>query len=66
MRIIVLNAHSGRIEIAVEDHKVVNMANVLENAKSVDTFYVDGLNCSDQQKVYGAGDFIKWISPIQN
>ena len=66
MRIIVLNTHSGRIEIAVEDHKVVDMANVLESAKSVDTFYVDGLNCSDQQKVYGAGDFIKWISPIQN
>ena len=66
MRIIVLNAHSGRIEIAVEDHKVVNMANVLENAKSVDTFYIEGMNCKDQQKAFGVGGFTKWISPIQN
>ena len=42
------------------------MENVFESAKNVDTFYVDGLNSSDQQKVYGAGDFTKWISPIQN
>ena len=46
--------------------EVNDMANVLESAKSVNTFYVDGMNVKNQQQTFCANGFTKWISPIQN
>ena len=65
MRVLVIHHHFGRIEIAVADNNVVDMANILEASSTVQSFHVDGLNVVNQQKAFGAGDFTKWNSPIQ-
>ena len=66
MKIIVIktNYSSGNITIAVEEKEVVSIAHLLESHPKVVEFYVDGLNVKSQQKLYGVGDFYKWISRI--
>lgn len=65
MKILIINTTSGRVEVAVEENKVVPLAGILEASNMVNTFYVDGLNVAKQQNLYGCGGYTKWISPIQ-
>lgn len=65
MRILIIERQSGRTEIAVADKDVVDIANILEESTGVKSFNVDGMNCSDQPKAFGAGGFLKWKSPVQ-
>ena len=65
MKVIIVNQPFCRTEIAVADKDVVDTANILETSATVKNFYVDGMNVLNQQEKYGAGGFIKWISPIQ-
>lgn len=66
MKIFVIDTVNGRVEVAVADKDVLFMANVLELSKTVNTYYVDGMNVKNQQTVFGAGGYEKWISPINN
>lgn len=65
MRVLVIDNESVRVEIAVSDKDVVDIANILEESATVKTFYVDGMNVKNQQEKFGAGGFDKWVSPIQ-
>lgn len=62
--LIVDTTTSGRVEVAVSDRDVLLMANVFEQSNAVKSFYIDGLNVKNQQTVYGAGGYTKWISSI--
>ena len=61
----IIDTTSGRVEVAVEENKVVALAGILEVSGTVNTFYIDGLNVAKQQNLYGCGGYTKWISPIQ-
>ena len=65
MKVLIIDHQFGRTEIAVADKNVVDTANILEASTTVKTFYIDGLNVKDQQRVYGADGFQKWVNPIQ-
>ena len=65
MKIMIIDTTSGRVEVAVEENKVVALAGILEVSGTVNTFYIDGLNVAKQQNLYGCGGYTKWISPIQ-
>ena len=54
----------GRVEAAVDDNKVLKFAVLLENSEHVKSFYIDGLNVSNQQKLFGCGGYNKWISVV--
>lgn len=53
-----------RIQAAVDDNKVLKFATLLENSKHVKSFYIDGLNVPNQQKLYGCDGYVKWISVV--
>lgn len=68
MKVMVIDdveASGQRLEIAVQDKDVTKVAALLESHKSVKSFYVDGMNVQNQQRVFGVGGFVKWSSPIQ-
>lgn len=64
MKIFIIDEECGRIEAAVEDNKVLRFASLLENSKQVKSFYIDGLNVNNQQKIYGCDGYTKWISIV--
>ena len=68
MKVMVIDdveASGQRLEIAVQDKDVTKVVALLESHRSVKSFYVDGMNVPDQQKVFGCNQFSKWQSPIQ-
>jgi hypothetical protein len=65
MKIMVVETtNNGRTEVAFLMRDIIVMANIFENSNVVTSFYVDGLNAKNQQQVYGANKYTKWISPI--
>jgi len=65
MKLFIVDMLGCRIELSVEDLKAVRLANILETSDAVKSFYVEGMNCKNQQAAFGAGGFAKWLSPIQ-
>jgi hypothetical protein len=64
MKVIIIDTTVGRLEIAVASSDVVKTANVLEVSNTVTSFYVDGLNVTNQQSSYGVAEYRKWKSPV--
>ncbi len=52
----------GRVEAAIDDSKVLKFAVLLENSDHVKSFYIDGLNVTNQQKLFDCKGYNKWIN----
>lgn len=68
MKVIIIDemeAFGTRLELAVQDKDVTKVAALFESHPGVKSFYIDGLNVSNQQRTFGVGGFLKWSSPVQ-
>ena len=52
----------GRVEAAIDDSKVLKFAVLLENSGHVKSFYIDGLNVTNHQKLFDCKGYNKWIN----
>lgn len=51
--------------MVVAKDSVIMTARILQSSEQVVSFFIEGMNVPDQQKVFGCNQFSKWQSPIQ-
>lgn len=55
----------GSFQMVVAKDSVIMTARILQSSEQVVSFFIEGMNVPDQQKVFGCNQFSKWQSPIQ-